>query len=122
MRDDEVFQLTVSDLSLSDDILQSEKITHSIKLIEPNNPFQAVQEGRRPSVCCALIGRCCGVLALVTSERRRLLVDGDPGVSKRCWCLMLRCEKLVPCSSVPRVLLQGEPASVLASESTCRRS
>lgn len=46
MRDDEVFQLAVSDLSLSDDVLQSEKITHSIKLIEPNNPFQAVQEGR----------------------------------------------------------------------------
>lgn len=45
MRDDEVFQLAVSDLSLSDDVLQSEKITHSIKLIEPNNPFQAVQEG-----------------------------------------------------------------------------
>lgn len=45
-RDDEVFQLAVSDLSLSDDILQSEKITHSIKLIEPNNPFQAVQEGK----------------------------------------------------------------------------
>uniref|UniRef100_A0A3P9KZR3 Glutamate receptor ionotropic, delta-1 n=1 Tax=Oryzias latipes TaxID=8090 RepID=A0A3P9KZR3_ORYLA len=45
-RDDEVFQLAVSDLSLSDDILQSEKITHSIKLIEPNNPFQAVQEGQ----------------------------------------------------------------------------
>lgn len=46
MRDDEVFQLAVSDLSLNDDILQSEKITHSIKLIEPNNPFQAVQEGK----------------------------------------------------------------------------
>ncbi|KAF1373474.1 hypothetical protein PFLUV_G00239240 [Perca fluviatilis] len=45
VRDDEVFQLAVSDLSLSDDVLQSEKITHSIKLIEPNNPFQAVQEG-----------------------------------------------------------------------------
>uniref|UniRef100_A0A087XCQ1 Uncharacterized protein n=1 Tax=Poecilia formosa TaxID=48698 RepID=A0A087XCQ1_POEFO len=45
VRDDEVFQLAVSDLSLSDDILHSEKITHSIKLIEPNNPFQAVQEG-----------------------------------------------------------------------------
>ncbi|KAF7657939.1 hypothetical protein LDENG_00019170 [Lucifuga dentata] len=44
VRDDEVFQLAVSDLSLSDDILQSEKITHSIKLIESNNPFQAVQE------------------------------------------------------------------------------
>lgn len=46
VRDDEVFQLAVSDLSLSDDVLQSEKITHSIKLIEPNNPFQAVQEGK----------------------------------------------------------------------------
>lgn len=51
MRDDEVFQLAVSDLSLSDDILQSEKITHSIKLIEPNNPFQAVQEGRLMLLC-----------------------------------------------------------------------
>ncbi|XP_014844967.1 PREDICTED: glutamate receptor ionotropic, delta-1-like [Poecilia mexicana] len=47
VRDDEVFQLAVSDLSLSDDILHSEKITHSIKLIEPNNPFQAVQEAWR---------------------------------------------------------------------------
>ncbi len=45
IRDDEVFQLAISDLSLNDDILQSERITHSIKLIEPNNPFQAVQEG-----------------------------------------------------------------------------
>ncbi|AWP18177.1 putative glutamate receptor ionotropic delta-1-like, partial [Scophthalmus maximus] len=52
-RDDEVFQLAVSDLSLSDDVLQSEKITHSIKLIEPNNPFQAVQE----DVICQL-GDC----------------------------------------------------------------
>ncbi|XP_046889094.1 glutamate receptor ionotropic, delta-1 isoform X2 [Hypomesus transpacificus] len=58
-RDDEVFQLAVSDLSLSDDILQSEKITHSIKLIEPNNPFQAVQEA------CELMTQ--GILALVTS-------------------------------------------------------
>lgn len=52
MRDDEVFQLAVSDLSLSDDILQSEKITHSIKLIEPNNPFQAVQEGKDTCGAC----------------------------------------------------------------------
>uniref|UniRef100_A0A4W5M0N3 GRID1 protein n=1 Tax=Hucho hucho TaxID=62062 RepID=A0A4W5M0N3_9TELE len=44
VRDDEVFQLAISDLSLNDDILQSEKITHSIKLVEANNPFQAVQE------------------------------------------------------------------------------
>ncbi|XP_025765798.1 glutamate receptor ionotropic, delta-1 isoform X2 [Oreochromis niloticus] len=59
VRDDEVFQLAVSDLSLNDDILQSEKITHSIKLIEPNNPFQAVQEA------CELMNQ--GILALVTS-------------------------------------------------------
>lgn len=52
MRDDEVFQLAVSDLSLSDDILHSEKITHSIKLIEPNNPFQAVQEGKNAATTC----------------------------------------------------------------------
>ncbi|KAJ8404775.1 hypothetical protein AAFF_G00331620 [Aldrovandia affinis] len=50
-RDDEVFQLAISDLSLNDDILQSEKITHSIKLIEPNNPFQAVQEGELDDSC-----------------------------------------------------------------------
>ncbi|KAJ8250256.1 hypothetical protein COCON_G00221780 [Conger conger] len=41
LRDEEIFQLAISDLSLNDDILQSEKITHSIKLIEANNPFQA---------------------------------------------------------------------------------
>ncbi|XP_061666508.1 glutamate receptor ionotropic, delta-1-like isoform X3 [Syngnathoides biaculeatus] len=58
-RDDEVFQLAVSDLSLSDDVLQSEKITHSIKVVEPNNPFQAVQEA------CELMNQ--GILALVTS-------------------------------------------------------
>uniref|UniRef100_A0A3Q3KF79 Uncharacterized protein n=1 Tax=Monopterus albus TaxID=43700 RepID=A0A3Q3KF79_MONAL len=51
VRDDEVFQLAVSDLSLSDDVLQSEKITHSIKLIEPDNPFQAVQEGKDTTLC-----------------------------------------------------------------------
>lgn len=50
MRDDEIFQLAISDLSLNDDLLQSEKITHSVKLIEPNNPFQAVQEGKEASV------------------------------------------------------------------------
>uniref|UniRef100_A0A3Q2PX72 Glutamate receptor ionotropic, delta-1 n=1 Tax=Fundulus heteroclitus TaxID=8078 RepID=A0A3Q2PX72_FUNHE len=49
VKDDEIFQLAISDLSLNDDILQSEKITHSVKLIEPNNPFQAVQEGKKPS-------------------------------------------------------------------------
>lgn len=47
-----MFQLAISDLSLNDDILQSEKITYSIKVIEANNPFQAVQEGewRGPGV------------------------------------------------------------------------
>ncbi|XP_061087023.1 glutamate receptor ionotropic, delta-1 isoform X2 [Conger conger] len=59
VRDEEIFQLAVSDLSLNDDILQSEKITHSIKHIEPNNPFQAVQEA------CELMTQ--GILALVTS-------------------------------------------------------
>ncbi|KAK3563041.1 hypothetical protein QTP86_014478, partial [Hemibagrus guttatus] len=44
VRDSEVFQLAISDLSLSDDILQNERVTHSIKLIEADNPFQAVQE------------------------------------------------------------------------------
>lgn len=58
-KDDEVFQLAVSDLSLNDDILQSEKITYSIKVIEANNPFQAVQEA------CDLMTQ--GILALVTS-------------------------------------------------------
>ncbi|OXB70978.1 UNVERIFIED_CONTAM: hypothetical protein H355_013955 [Colinus virginianus] len=43
-KDDEVFKQAVSDLNLNDDILQSEKITYSIKLIEANNPFHAVQE------------------------------------------------------------------------------
>ncbi|NP_001096470.1 glutamate receptor ionotropic, delta-1 precursor [Xenopus tropicalis] len=59
VKDDEVFQLAVSDLSLNDDILQSEKITYSIKFIEANNPFQAVQEA------CDLMTQ--GILALVTS-------------------------------------------------------
>ena len=49
-RDEEIFQLAISDLSLNDDILQSEKITHSVKHIEPNNPFQAVQEGKRSMI------------------------------------------------------------------------
>lgn len=47
-KDDEVFKQAVSDLNLNDDILQSEKITYSIKLIEANNPFHAVQEGESP--------------------------------------------------------------------------
>ncbi|XP_029886107.1 glutamate receptor ionotropic, delta-1 isoform X3 [Harpia harpyja] len=58
-KDDEVFKQAVSDLNLNDDILQSEKITYSIKLIEANNPFHAVQEA------CDLM--TLGILALVTS-------------------------------------------------------
>ncbi|XP_053548014.1 glutamate receptor ionotropic, delta-1 [Bombina bombina] len=58
-KDMEVFQLAVSDLSLNDEILQSEKITFSFKYTEPNNPFQAVQEA------CELMTQ--GILALVTS-------------------------------------------------------
>ncbi|KAK9400510.1 glutamate receptor ionotropic delta-1-like [Crotalus adamanteus] len=46
-KDDEIFKQAVADLSLNDDILQSEKITYTIKLIEANNPFHAVQEGKR---------------------------------------------------------------------------
>ncbi|KAG7328713.1 hypothetical protein KOW79_008657 [Hemibagrus wyckioides] len=59
VRDSEVFQLAISDLSLSDDILQNERVTHSIKLIEADNPFQAVQEA------CELMNQ--GILALVSS-------------------------------------------------------
>uniref|UniRef100_UPI00398E9103 glutamate receptor ionotropic, delta-1-like n=1 Tax=Pristiophorus japonicus TaxID=55135 RepID=UPI00398E9103 len=58
-KDDEVFHLAVSDLSLNDDILQSEKITFSIKFVEANNPFQTVQEA------CDLMTQ--GILALVSS-------------------------------------------------------
>lgn len=63
VRDDEIFQLAISDLSLNDDILQSEKITHSVKLIEPNNPFQAVQEGKKngPFLCDNSEGHVRGV-------------------------------------------------------------
>lgn len=66
-KDDRVFQLAVSDLSLNDDILQSEKITYSIKVIEANNPFQAVQEGEWP--------RCPG---LNGPRLSRLRSRGDP--------------------------------------------
>nr|XP_043870428.1 glutamate receptor ionotropic, delta-1-like [Solea senegalensis] len=69
VRDDEVFQLAVSDLSLSDDVLQSEKITHSIKLIEPNNPFQAVQEGIDPLIAGG------GAVLSVLSLRAALVFD-----------------------------------------------
>lgn len=53
-KDNEIFQLAVSDLNLNDEILQSEKIGHTIKIIESNNPFQAVQEGKPavPNITC----------------------------------------------------------------------
>lgn len=73
MRDDEIFQLAISDLSLNDDILQSEKITHSVKLIEPNNPFQAVQEGKIILECSSLPLAS----AAQRSRRVRLLVGGE---------------------------------------------
>lgn len=85
-RDDEVFQLAVSDLSLSDDILQSEKITHSIKLIEPNNPFQAVQEGKGAlrtrlwSVCAEI--RIAGAAFSLHAKSLHLFLDPvQPGGS-----------------------------------------
>ncbi|XP_045639188.1 glutamate receptor ionotropic, delta-1-like [Ursus americanus] len=80
-KDDRVFQLAVSDLSLNDDILQSEKITYSIKVIEANNPFQAVQEAAVPrtvrasspthqSVAPGVL--CAGELERRAWERREL--------------------------------------------------
>lgn len=68
-KDDEVFKQAVSDLNLNDDILQSEKITYSIKLIEANNPFHAVQEGEPR-----------GSTAQAGGERRVRPVSGE-GVS-----------------------------------------
>lgn len=69
VRDDEIFQLAISDLSLNDDILQSEKITHSVKLIEPNNPFQAVQEGKRNSPWIIFFNRLPLLFYLITWGR-----------------------------------------------------
>lgn len=40
-----MFQLALSDQSLKDDILQSEKITYPIKVIEANKPIPG-QAGR----------------------------------------------------------------------------
>lgn len=46
-KDDEVFRLAVADLNLNNEILETEKITISVEFVDGNNPFQAVQEGRK---------------------------------------------------------------------------
>uniref|UniRef100_A0A7M4F3G6 Glutamate ionotropic receptor delta type subunit 2 n=1 Tax=Crocodylus porosus TaxID=8502 RepID=A0A7M4F3G6_CROPO len=46
-KDEEVFRMAVADLNQNDEILQTEKITCSVTFVDGNNPFQAVQEGRR---------------------------------------------------------------------------
>lgn len=89
VRDDEIFQLAISDLSLNDDILQSEKITHSVKLIEPNNPFQAVQEGKRNSPLDHLFCLCYFIRLLEGRGVRKvvfspLLLNKTPD----CWSWM----------------------------------
>ncbi|XP_078453926.1 glutamate receptor ionotropic, delta-2-like [Lampetra planeri] len=43
-KDAEVFGQAVSDINGNDEILQSEKIAYSVKYVDGNNPFQAVQE------------------------------------------------------------------------------
>lgn len=94
MRDDEVFQLAVSDLSLSDDVLQSEKITHSIKLIEPNNPFQAVQEGkdavRSLFIWCDCL-RVCDASRFDQGTFFFFLLDSGLLLLRRCVCVNTVC-------------------------------
>uniref|UniRef100_A0A8C6SYQ7 Uncharacterized protein n=1 Tax=Neogobius melanostomus TaxID=47308 RepID=A0A8C6SYQ7_9GOBI len=46
-KDDEVFRLAVADLNLNNDILETEKVTVSVEFVDANNPFQAVQEGKK---------------------------------------------------------------------------
>lgn len=86
-KDDRVFQLAVSDLSLNDDILQSEKITYSIKVIEANNPFQAVQEGEAPgggdtqgvaTRSAAGSPRCAGAGCASSDPPHQVVVSGAP--------------------------------------------
>lgn len=50
-KDDEVFRLAVADLNLNNEILETEKITISVEFVDGNNPFQAVQEGRKILLC-----------------------------------------------------------------------
>uniref|UniRef100_A0A8V0XVF8 Glutamate receptor ionotropic, delta-2 n=1 Tax=Gallus gallus TaxID=9031 RepID=A0A8V0XVF8_CHICK len=46
-KDEEVFRMAVADLNQNDEILQTEKITCSVTFVDGNNPFQAVQEGKK---------------------------------------------------------------------------
>ncbi|KAF4018979.1 hypothetical protein G4228_010880 [Cervus hanglu yarkandensis] len=99
-KDDRVFQLAVSDLSLNDDILQSEKITYSIKVIEANNPFQAVQE----EVCMQIVKRVDDFYQLLVWA----LEEPAPGPSGSLCCgsasgTLTVLEALTPCPPVSDV-------------------
>ncbi|XP_078267646.1 glutamate receptor ionotropic, delta-2-like isoform X1 [Rhinoraja longicauda] len=58
-KDDKMFRLAVAEINMNEEILQNEKITFSVRFIDSNNPFQAVQEA------CDLVSQ--GILALVSS-------------------------------------------------------
>lgn len=60
-KDDEVFRLAVADLNLNNEILETEKITISVEFVDGNNPFQAVQEGRRKHYHALAVQRVKGV-------------------------------------------------------------
>ncbi|CAN0145650.1 unnamed protein product, partial [Lampetra planeri] len=59
LKDQEAFSLAVADINANEEILQSEQITYSIRTVEGDNPFQALQEA------CELMEQ--GILALVSS-------------------------------------------------------
>lgn len=46
-KDDKMFRLAVAEMNTNEEILQNEKITFSVRFIDSNNPFQAVQEGKK---------------------------------------------------------------------------
>lgn len=103
-KDDEVFKQAVSDLNLNDDILQSEKITYSIKLIEANNPFHAVQEGESRAAPTRARGASLGpagspgpLLALAW----KLFFRRGSALSYKETGGMARCCGAVPCRAVP---------------------
>ncbi|XP_067899075.1 glutamate receptor ionotropic, delta-2-like isoform X2 [Heterodontus francisci] len=58
-KDDKMFRLAVAEMNMNEEILQNEKITFSVRFVDSNNPFQAVQEA------CDLVSQ--GILALVSS-------------------------------------------------------
>ncbi|XP_072369083.1 glutamate receptor ionotropic, delta-2-like [Scyliorhinus torazame] len=43
-KDDKMFRLAVAEMNMNEEILQNEKITFSVRFVDANNPFQAVQE------------------------------------------------------------------------------